>query len=73
MSYSYYERFIPEALIRELKIRVETRIADELFPLAKEIIADEIAKSHLNLVEWVSSQYLDKQVSIVVTNHETIS
>jgi hypothetical protein len=69
-STNYYDRFIPEALMWELKKRVEGRLREELIPLADKIISDEVANSAINLMEWVSTTHMDRHVSITIQQPE---
>lgn len=69
-STNYYDRFIPEALMRELKKRVEGRLREELIPLADKIISDEVANIAINLMEWVSTTHMDRHVSITIQQPE---
>ena len=65
---NYYDKFIPEAMMRELKNRVEGRLYDELLPLAQKIISEEICNAAINLTEWVSANNMGTNVSIVIQN-----
>lgn len=65
-STNYYDRFIPESLVRELKKRVEGRLREELLPLADKIISEEVANSAINLMEWVSTSHMDRHISITI-------